>query len=409
VAQKGSRENFLAARALHKSGMLSAMFVDWYPKKSILNRLLQKSKSRHLSRAFSVCAPDIPDELIRPFNWTGLIDRLYIYISRFFGKEAELVLKGDIRFSKKVSASLDLNHNAYFGYSYSSLEAMRVEKEKGNLCVLDQIDPGEREHEIIYQENSKWPNYVQSTNQRVPQEVYERLHEEWKLADIILVNSEWSKTCNVEKGAPKEKIHIIPLAFENTHVISNIDQILDTVSSNFSENQLVRILWVGRVTLQKGIQYLVEAALLLQDQPVEFLVAGDVSISLSAMKRAPSNIRWLGKVSHSKKQELLQSSTSFVLPTLSDGFAMTQLEAMSSGLPVIVSPNCGRVVEEGKTGFIIPPRDPGAIADAIKRFIDDPYLKQKMSRHCLNASKKYTIDAYSNNLLKAIHSIKKIK
>jgi glycosyltransferase involved in cell wall biosynthesis len=177
---------------------------------------------------------------------------------------------------------------------------------------------------------------------------------------------------------------------------------MDNASSKASE--IVSILWVGRVTLQKGIQYLVEAARLLQDQPVRFLIAGDVRISPSAIKGAPSNIRWLGKVSHAEKQELLRSSTAFVLPTLSDGFAMTQLEAMSSGLPVIVTPNCGCVVEDGRNGFLIPPRDPAALAGAIKKFIDNPYLKEKLSNNCLEVSGKYTIEEYRKNLMKAFDS-----
>ena len=336
----------------------------------------------------------------------GLIDRVYIYISRFLGNEAESILRGDIRFSKKVSKLIDSNHNAYFGYSYSSLEAMCVEKEKGNLCVLDQIDPGEREHEIIYEENSKWPNYVTRTHQCVPQEVYKRLQEEWKLADIIIVNSEWSKKCNVEKGAPEEKIRIIPLAFENVEVIANNDQLKDTVSNDVSENQLVRILWVGRVTLQKGIQYLVEAARLLSGENVEFLIAGEQSIAKSAMENSPKNIHWLGKVSLMEKNELYKSATAFILPTLSDGFALTQLEAQANGLPLIVTPNCGDVITEGVNGFLITPCSPDSIVSAVQRFLNDPDLKQKMFSHCLETSKKYTIDKYKKNLMDAIHSIK---
>jgi glycosyltransferase involved in cell wall biosynthesis len=91
----------------------------------------------------------------------------------------------------------------------------------------------------------------------------------------------------------------------------------------------------------------------------------------------------------------------FILPTLSDGFALTQLEALAHGLPVIATPNCARVVEEGKTGFIIPPRDPQALAEAILRFVRNPGLGWEMAPTCRDAVKTYSIDAYGRRLVES--------
>lgn len=398
VSQKGSREHFLAARALFRMGMLAHMVVDWYAPQGRLGKILEKSSSKVISRAFSVRAKEIPDNLITPLNLIGLKDRIRNNILKHVGRSAEATLKGDIQFATAVSRLKMPQHDAFFGFSYSSLEALREETRKRVFCVLDQIDPGEKEHEIIRDESLRWGEYVAHRVKEMPRQLYERLHEEWRLADMIIVNSEWSRECNIEKGAPKEKVVVLPLAYEPLESNAN-REICDTeqiLSSNIHGK--VRILWVGRITLQKGIQYLVEAARLLKDDPVEFLVAGDSDISQSSMRSAPSNIRWLGKVSSVEKERLFRSSTAFVLPTLSDGFAMTQLEALSSGLPVIVTPNCGRVVEEGKTGFVIPPRDPKALADTILRFVHCPDLKNKMSLDCKNAVKSYSLDAYGCRL-----------
>jgi glycosyltransferase involved in cell wall biosynthesis len=91
-----------------------------------------------------------------------------------------------------------------------------------------------------------------------------------------------------------------------------------------------------------------------------------------------------------------------VLPTLSDGFAITQLEAMKHGLPVIVTPNCGRVVEDGKTGFIVPPGDIRGLVDAIRRFIDDRNLANAMRPHCAETAMRYTLDGFGQTLIEAI-------
>ncbi len=396
VSQKGSREHFLAARALHRQGMLSHMVVDWYAPLGGVGRFLANSRSRTLSRAFSVRTDELPDEKITALNSAGFKNRIRMQVAKRRGGLSAAVLKGDIEFATSVARLHLPEHDVFFGYSYASLEAMRLEKRRGKLCVLDQIDPGEKEHEIIHEEQSRWPRYVIHSHENIPRAVYDRLHEEWSLADIIIVNSEWSRECNLEKGAPPEKMAVLPLAYEANLKPPRTNPLRDPGGP-------VQILWIGRITLQKGIQYLIEAAKILLGKPVEFLIAGESSINRDAMLAAPNNIKWLGKITNAQKEQLYSSTTAFVLPTLSDGFALTQLEALAHGLPVIATPNCGRVVEEGRTGFVIPPRDPQALADAVLRFINNPVLPAKMAPACCEAVKAYSIDAYGKRLVEMIH------
>jgi len=79
-----------------------------------------------------------------------------------------------------------------------------------------------------------------------------------------------------------------------------------------------------------------------------------------------------GLVSRDRTDEFYRSSDLFVLPTLSDGFALTQLEAMAHGLPVIATPNCGEVVSDGVDGLIVPASDANALAEAFQLLIQDP-------------------------------------
>ncbi|MGA3142393.1 MAG: glycosyltransferase family 4 protein [Verrucomicrobiota bacterium] len=395
VSQKGAREHFLAARALHRRGMLAHMVVDWYAPLGRAARFLGNSRWRALSRAFSTRTDELPDEMITALNFVGFKDRIRGQIAKRMGGRSEAILKGDIEYASAVARLPLPAHDVFFGYSYASLETMRKEKANGKTCVLDQIDPGEKEHEIIREEQSRWPKYVVRPDERIPRAVYDRLHEEWLLADIIIVNSEWSRQCNLEKGAPAEKMKVLPLAYE----IRPREQ---ESGRRYDLSQPVRILWVGRITLQKGIQYLIEAAKILVGTPVEFLIAGESAITKAAVCSAPKNIKWLGKITNLQKENLYSSSTVFVLPTLSDGFALTQLEAMAHGLPVITTPNCGRVVEEGKTGFIIPPCDPQALADAILRFLRHPSLAREMASACREAVKAFSVETYGKQLVEII-------
>jgi len=138
---------------------------------------------------------------------------------------------------------------------------------------------------------------------------------------------------------------------------------------------------------------------LLENENVLFDVVGPILISASAVKSAPANLAFHGSASRDRVAEWYGNSDLFVLPTLSDGFALTQLEAMSHGLPLIVTPNCGRVVEEGVTGFIVPPRNAQALAGALLRFINEPDLARNMRQACLASLMDYSISTFGTRLV----------
>ena len=131
------------------------------------------------------------------------------------------------------------------------------------------------------------------------------------------------------------------------------------------------------------IQYLVEAARELQQSNIEFLVAGPLGISDQAVRTFPGNIKLLGRITRDHLRRTYQTAHVMVLPTISDGFAVTQLEAMAQGLPVIATPNCGEVVTHGMDGLIVPARDSGALAAAIARLDADRELLRNMSANSL--------------------------
>ena len=126
--------------------------------------------------------------------------------------------------------------------------------------------------------------------------------------------------------------------------------------------------------------------------PIKFVVAGPVGISDSAVRESPANVEFLGPVSRMRTRELYLQGDFFVLPTMSDGFAMTQLEAMAHGLPVIATPNCGEVVTDGVDGLLVAAGDAHALATAIVRLHDDRDLLAEMSVRALEKSKLFSLD-----------------
>ena len=93
-----------------------------------------------------------------------------------------------------------------------------------------------------------------------------------------------------------------------------------------------------------------------------------------------------------------QQSDVFILPTHSDGFGLTLLEAAAFGLPIIASPFCGEVVHNGVNGLVIPEVSAEAIVESVASMIDDPAMVQKFHDHQLGHEFR-TIDDLADDLM----------
>jgi glycosyltransferase involved in cell wall biosynthesis len=131
-------------------------------------------------------------------------------------------------------------------------------------------------------------------------------------------------------------------------------------------------LFLGLINLRKGAARLLEAAKILRDEPVEFWMVGPVEISNASTVAEAGRMKWFGPVTRNQVGEFYRSADVFILPTLSDGFAITQLEAQAHGLPVIASKNCGKVVENGINGIILEEPTAACIAAAVHECIASP-------------------------------------
>ncbi|MFT5240217.1 MAG: hypothetical protein ACI9OU_001325 [Candidatus Promineifilaceae bacterium] len=395
VAQKGSREHFLAARALHDRGHLAALVADWYaPRLPWLHTLSQRLGLAPLKRLMAARCDTLPDALVYSFGRHGIRSRQREIAALRHGAPYAAYLSTDAAFAQRVAA-LDLPpHDVFFGFSYASLEAMAVAKAKGKLVLLDQIDPGPPEARLVQAERKAWPNYALPMT-HAPAAYYDRLRQEWNLADAILVNSEWTRDLIVEEGVDPKKIDILPLAYAPPNQRPEQHQPHDGP---------LRVLWLGTVTLRKGISYLVEAAKRFAPSDIEITVAGRIDISAAAIAQAPACIRWVGPIPRPQTEALYRAADVFVLPTVSDGFALTQLEALAQGVPVIVTPNCARIVEEGRTGFVVPARDVTALAEALAHCRDHANDLAAMAPACIDRANAFSHETYAQRLLEIIEN-----
>jgi glycosyltransferase involved in cell wall biosynthesis len=120
-------------------------------------------------------------------------------------------------------------------------------------------------------------------------------------------------------------------------------------------------------------------------------------------------MRLIGPVTRDQVGRLYSEAHVFVLPTISDGFGITQLEAMAHGLPVVATPNCGQVVTDGVDGFIVPARDPEALADALERIEAAPGLLREFSVRARATAARFDLESSATAIDEVVWSKRQAK
>ncbi|MGA2499310.1 MAG: glycosyltransferase family 4 protein [Tepidisphaeraceae bacterium] len=394
VSQIGSRELYACPLSFHRRGCLRLFYTDLWCRHfaGLFHRLPRPFWG--FSHRFNAALP--PEKVVSFTAAMFLHDlRHRVTTQAKDNKEVFLGFNETGRFFASRVAdqlrrqTLSPASDAVFAFSTGALETIQFARERGVFCVVDQLDPGRVDDEMVHEETTRWEGW-EAFPGRAPDEYYDRLVQEWQTADMIVVNSEFSRRAIHKQGAPLDKLLVVPLAYEvEAPVTSKVVPGRDTP---------LEVLWLGQIVLRKGIPYLFEAARLLLKENIRFRVAGRIGISETAVKSAPANVQVIGPVVRKDAITLFRKSDVFVLPTVSEGFALTQIEAMSYGLPVITTPNCGDVVTPGSDGYIIPIRDPAALAEAILKFHQDRALLQSMADNAIHKSRQFTLDRYARTI-----------
>ncbi|MGI8437868.1 MAG: glycosyltransferase family 4 protein [Chthoniobacterales bacterium] len=129
----------------------------------------------------------------------------------------------------------------------------------------------------------------------------------------------------------------------------------------------LRVLFAGSLTQRKGLADLFAATNLLDSRAVELVVMGSLLQPLEWYRARAPRFTYEPPRPHAEVLSLMQSCDVFVLPSLVEGRALVQQEAMACGLPLIATRNAGGedLIDEGETGFLVPIRSPEVLAEKI--------------------------------------------
>ena len=298
--------------------------------------------------------------------------------------------------SSRVARALDSASNALpqtlFAYSYACTRTLEQARQRNAKVLLGQIDGGPHEEELVLAEQRRYP-HLNDRYRPAPSRYWNEWRRQCEYATRIVVNSQWALECLSAAGIPTPKMALLPLYFE----AGSLEKPSRRTRAITPENPL-KVLFLGQVNLRKGMARLLEGARLLRGRPVEFWIVGPLQISIPKEVAGLSSVRIFGAVDRARVADFYRRADVFILPTLSDGFAITQLEAQAFGLPVIASKHCGEVVRHGVNGLVLEEITGERIADSINSLANQPELMTAMSQ--ASNMNKSSLEQYAIDLIR---------
>jgi glycosyltransferase involved in cell wall biosynthesis len=349
--QLGAREHYAVPRALKLGGLLEKFITDlWIRRAGRFHPEL--ASARVVAPNISALTFELKASLARENGW-NLIGRR----NGWFQQHAVAHLK----------ATANGNHTI-FAYSYAAKDIFEFACARGWRTVLGQIDPGPAEERIV--SGLEQTSSLQHTHwEPAPRVYWDNWRDECSLADQIVVNSSWSKDALIAEGVMAEKIRVIPVAYEATDDARSFQR---QYPRAFSAERPLRVLFLGQINLRKGVAQLLDAVKVLSGEHVEFWFVGPMQLRLPQELRPHPQVRWFGVAPRVTVESYYRDADVFILPTLSDGFGLTQLEAQAWKLPVIASRYCGEVVRDGVNGVVLEEVSGVAIAEVIRGLLRQP-------------------------------------
>jgi glycosyltransferase involved in cell wall biosynthesis len=360
VLQIGAREHYAIARALHQLGNLQALLTDcWMPPTSLITRLPRTKRLAgrwHSELEYAT--------VLSPSHGTLLHEvrsRLNPFVRH--GRSTHARNQHFQIWASRTLAEITPAPRSIFSYSYAALKPFQIAEAQGCHKILGQIDCGPAEDQVVAEEQLRYPHLLTSWSPE-PSSYWDQWHREISLAEHIVVNSSWSYDCMIKEGVPKHKLIILPLVYQPDPQAGKITSRKPQHSSD-----VFRLLYLGTIGLRKGIARLLDAMRILHGQPVVLTMAGPSELD-PTIWAGFSNVHWIGPLPRTTVSAAYASADAMILPSLSDGFAITQLESLANQTPVIASRNCGKVVEHGVNGWLLANLEPETIAATILEAIE---------------------------------------
>lgn len=381
----GARDAYQVALALDQTGLLDALVTDMYwDDKSLLARSLPRA----LAAALRVrTAPGLNCRHVQTRLWSGLLatgmERMR-FLPLDWRRAARRLSDGQL--GRAAGSRARARREGLLSYSYFGSQAFKA---YGRPAMLFQVHPHPQTMRTLLTDELRLnPQCAESLQQEwelaLPEADFLNLVEEASVATHYLVASSFTRNSLVEHGVSAAAISVVPYGIDLQRFTPSPEQ--------KNSGPTLHLLFVGRINQRKGLSYLLEALRLLPEVDLHLTICGRVVDDLSIFREFADRITIRPSVSAEELVLAYQSADLFVFPSVAEGFGQVLLEALACGLPILSTTHTAApdLVDDGVQGFIVEPRRPDQLAEAIVWARDHREELRTMGRRARARAEEFT-------------------
>ncbi len=399
VAMIGARRHYSVPRALHEGGVLERFYTDLCADVGVLRGIasvvpppligenFKKMLGRHVA--------GVPADKITSFTAFGLRRTLRARRTKSPDRRVRAYADWNAEFGRLVVGSWPSEADGVYVFNGAGLEIMEHAADRGATRILDQTAaPWAVEESTLAEERKRWPGWDYEGATRADwMPMAEREQREWSLADTIICGSPYVLESIRTLMGPCKKCVVVPYGISAGSL---------RAGGRERREGPLRVLFAGTVQLRKGIQYVMEAAKVLDPKAFVFRAVGPIRVAQKGVYALEQHVELAGYMSRVSLEKQYEWADVLVLPSVSEGSANVCYEALAAGLPVITTSHAGSVVRDGMDGFVVPIRSAGAIAAKLGMMEAKRDMLQEMSQSALQRARAFTFQNYAENLVAAV-------
>jgi len=394
VFHPGTQHSWQTARALQEGGRLAwyktSIFYlrDRWPYKGI-EYLPESARALIEPELLRLYHPMLDPHLIHTAGWENWAMRV---LHRLGCKElgSRFTRRGDRRFPHSVIRLMDREPvHAIWGYNNSCLAAFRTAKQRNIATVLDQTFG----HPAVY-------NRIISSNFLIDEEVVDNMIQEHALADVIVSGSEFCASTLLQVGADSPdpaKLRILPYCYDE-------ELFSQSLPHAKVQGRPVNFLFIGQAGPRKGFHLILKAFERVPKSAATLTVVGDLNVPKATFARYADRVTWTQTVSRSEVPAIMRSADCLLFPTYFEGSAISILESLACGLPIIQSRNTGIVVDDN-FGLLLKELTEDELYENIMTVVENPGILEGWSLEALSRAKEFSFRNYKNNVLAMMDSL----
>jgi glycosyltransferase involved in cell wall biosynthesis len=295
------------------------------------------------------------------------------------------------RYSRQIvdrgGAQLGPHTGVFWGWSGCSLQGLREAKAAGKLAILERGSTHCTWH--IEKVSAEYKRLGLPLAEIADAKEIQYDLDEYKIADVICVPSNFVLKTFIEKGVPQGKLHVNAYGVDYSF--------WSQCEAGARAQAPFTFLWVATLMPRKGIAVLLEAWRRARLADAQLLLIGGIADSIKfLLKDLPRGVVHMPFLDHRGIRGEMARSHAYVLPSFEEGMARSVLEAAAAGLAPIITRETGAtdILVEGKDAWVIPSGDSDALAHVLKSAVSHPDECVRRGLSAQQAVSSYTWEAY---------------